>query len=373
MPDGFYNIRFQIYDQEEGGSPLWTEVHHDANGAAEGQDNRVRVANGYLSAKLGSITTFGTAINWDDDLWLTLDIGGVTQSADIPSIPWDGEMNPRIQLTAVPYAISAGSIGGKTADQLIHLGQGVQTDSSSGTSSIFINKTGSGNLIELQSAGVNTFTLDSKGSIVMGSAPEQSISLADTQSGAGGNLTIAAGSSKDSSSGNGGNLTLVGGSSGGNGSGGSISIDAGETTAAGGPEETEETIILSDDFSTKDTQKWDYYSPRVSLVSGQLSIVPNTNYEGLYSAQDQDLTSSSMTVQMTQVPNIGNGSTSASFGAEISSGNGVYTTWENGDLIFQEYVAGTPTEVYIPYNAVDHAWLRIREDNGIIYWDTSPD
>ena len=116
VPDGAYNVRFRIYSQAQNGSPLWSETYYDTNGTGEGQDHRVQVRGGYLSVKLGSREPFLDLIDWSQNLYLTMDIGGTTHTAtpDAPSV-WDGEMSPRIQLTAVPYAISAGSIGGKTA------------------------------------------------------------------------------------------------------------------------------------------------------------------------------------------------------------------------------------------------------------------
>ncbi len=105
-PDGNYNVRFKLYDASTGGSLLWTETR-DYNGGAP--DNRVRVANGYLSVDLGAITSFPSTIPWDQQLYLTMDIGGTGTSNS-----WDGEMSPRLSLTAVPYAFNA-----KTASQLV--------------------------------------------------------------------------------------------------------------------------------------------------------------------------------------------------------------------------------------------------------------
>jgi hypothetical protein len=62
------------------------------------------VANGYLTVSLGSVTAFGTSIEWDQDLWITMNIGGTGS----PS--WDGEMSPRLKLTAVPYAFRASQL-----------------------------------------------------------------------------------------------------------------------------------------------------------------------------------------------------------------------------------------------------------------------
>lgn len=104
VPDGYYNLEFKLYSAASGGSALWTENYYDANGTSAGQDNRVRVVNGYLSVNLGSQTAFPSNMNWDQDLWLTMNVGGATQTA---APTYDGEMNPRIKLTAVPYAFQA--------------------------------------------------------------------------------------------------------------------------------------------------------------------------------------------------------------------------------------------------------------------------
>jgi hypothetical protein len=110
VPDGAYNVEFKLYDasSSSGSSQgsctgdahcLWTETRVSAD--------MVRVANGYLTVNLGSVTAFGT-INWNQQLWLTMNIGG-TGSAS-----WDGEMSPRIQLTALPYVFQAGELGNGT-------------------------------------------------------------------------------------------------------------------------------------------------------------------------------------------------------------------------------------------------------------------
>src|SRR6185312_8593345 len=110
VPDGDYNVEFKLYDlaTSSGSSQgsctgdsdcLWTETRTGAD--------KVHVVNGYLTVNLGSVTSFGT-INWNQQLWLTMNIGGTGS----PS--WDGEMSPRIQLAAVPYAFQAGELGNGT-------------------------------------------------------------------------------------------------------------------------------------------------------------------------------------------------------------------------------------------------------------------
>ena len=110
-PDGYYNIQFKLYDALSGGALLWTETYYDSNGGTAGNDNRVRVANGYVTLNLGSQTAFPGTMPWDQQLYLTMNVGGTTQTA---TPTWDGEMSPRLKLTAVPYAFNA-----KTASQLL--------------------------------------------------------------------------------------------------------------------------------------------------------------------------------------------------------------------------------------------------------------
>ncbi len=103
VPDGNYNVEFKLYSGSSGGTALWTEDY--LNSSSQG----IQIFDGYLTANLGSITSFPGTINWGQQLWLTLNIGGTTTGT--PS--WDGEMNPRLLITAVPYAYQA-----KNATQL---------------------------------------------------------------------------------------------------------------------------------------------------------------------------------------------------------------------------------------------------------------
>jgi hypothetical protein len=97
VPDGQYNVEFKLYDAASGGTNVWTETRTTSN--------KVRVINGYLTVNLGSVTAFGS-INWDQELWLTMNIGGTGAAS------WDGEMTPRLKLTAVPHAFTAGKLVG---------------------------------------------------------------------------------------------------------------------------------------------------------------------------------------------------------------------------------------------------------------------
>lgn len=108
-PDGDYNIEFKFYDTAStggtgqgicSGNCKWVETRTGVN--------KVRVANGYVTVNLGSVTAFASTINWDQDLWITMNVGGT----GTPS--WDGEMTPRLKLTAVPFALRAGALAGGT-------------------------------------------------------------------------------------------------------------------------------------------------------------------------------------------------------------------------------------------------------------------
>lgn len=167
VPDGLYNIRFKVYQDGDGcvsggsspcsGTLKWTENRI--------QTDRVTVTNGYFSVMLGSVTAFGSSVDWNQDtLWLSVDIGG---TANTPTPTYDGEMLPFKRLGANPYAFNAQQLGGMTASQFIQLApSAAQTDSSNSNPSIYINKTGSANLLNLQSAGTDVLTLSNTGAVL---------------------------------------------------------------------------------------------------------------------------------------------------------------------------------------------------------------
>jgi hypothetical protein len=106
VPDGNYHVEFKLHDDLSAGggsqgacsgSCLWRETRTTGN--------LVRVVNGYLTVNLGSVTAFGSSIEWDQEHWLSLNIGGNGGGAS-----WDGEMSPRLKFTATPYAFEAGQL-----------------------------------------------------------------------------------------------------------------------------------------------------------------------------------------------------------------------------------------------------------------------
>lgn len=238
VADGNYNIQFKIYQDgagtsanNPGGALKWTESYIN-NGGTSG----VEVKNGFFSVSLGSVNPFGTSVDWNQDtLWLSMNVAGnasaCTTFGTAPCAA-DGEMLPMKRITATPYSVNSGAVGGKTANDLVQLGQGAQTDAGT-SSSIFINKTGSGNLVQLQAGGTDAFTLNTAGNIIMGSASNQSISVATAASGAGKSLTVKAGAAASGSTLAGGDLVVQGGAGDGSASSGNVIVKANGTNTTG--------------------------------------------------------------------------------------------------------------------------------------------
>lgn len=241
VADGNYNMQFKIYHGGSGaavgnpdGTLAWTESYVN-NGGSSG----ITVRNGVFSVRLGSVNQFGSSVDWNQDrLWLSMNIAGSAAAcATFGTAPCaaDGEMLPMNQITSVPNAINSSAVGGKTAENLVQLAQGVQTDASSNTSSIFINKTGTGNLVQLQNAATDIFTINNSGDLALGSNSDKTISVnvADPNE-SGRKLSIVAGSGGSGDGSAGGDLVLQGGNAGGaEGNAGNVQIDAGAATGGG--------------------------------------------------------------------------------------------------------------------------------------------
>lgn len=241
VADGHYNMQFKIYQDGSGaavgnpdGTLKWTESYVN-----NGSDGGIDVKNGYFSVSLGSVNPFGTSVDWNQaTLWLSMNVAGnAATCTTFGTSPCgaDGEMLPMKQITATPYALNSGAVGGKTADNLVQLGQGKQTDTSLDTSSIFINKTGSGNLIQLQNTGSDVFTVADNGDLVLGSNGAKAISISQAAADSAGQaLTIAAGAGGDGTGTTGGELLLQGGAGGGSDSnGGNIILSGGAGVGSG--------------------------------------------------------------------------------------------------------------------------------------------
>lgn len=85
--DGEYTMLFELYTQEEEGSPIWTETQ------------TATVSKGIFSILLGEVTSLNPTDFNGQDLWL-----GVTVESD-------PQMTPRQPLAYVPYAFYANNAG----------------------------------------------------------------------------------------------------------------------------------------------------------------------------------------------------------------------------------------------------------------------
>lgn len=96
VADGDYDFTFRIYTTESGGTAIWTESWN--TGTAQ-----VTVDDGIFRVELGTHTTFPGSIDFNtDSIYLSVEFAG------------DGEMEPRIRFTAVPYAFNAEKVSGLT-------------------------------------------------------------------------------------------------------------------------------------------------------------------------------------------------------------------------------------------------------------------
>lgn len=93
VPDGAYNMEFNLYTVSSGGSAIWTEDRIQAN--------RVTVTNGNFSVMLGEITSIAS-VDFNQTLYLGVNIGDTTNT---PTPTWDGEMTPRKKLGVVPASV----------------------------------------------------------------------------------------------------------------------------------------------------------------------------------------------------------------------------------------------------------------------------
>ncbi len=239
VPDGYYNVEFKIYQDGDGlsvgnpgGTLKWTEDHLNANSQG------VTVKNGFMSVDLGSITAFGSNVDWNQSvLWLSVNIGSTDASCTpFSSCTPDGEMIPMKRMSSTTYALNSGQLGGLTSTNFVQIAQGVQTDASTNTNSIYINKTGTGNLITLQSSGSDAFTVSNSGDLSFGANANHTLSVATAGTNTvGKTLTITAGTAGTGASTlAGGDLSLQGGTGGGtNGAGGNVNIDGGTKNGSG--------------------------------------------------------------------------------------------------------------------------------------------
>jgi hypothetical protein len=132
-------------------------------------------------------------------------------------------------------------------------------------------------------------------------------------------------------------------------------------------------ITFTDDFTTKDTVKWDWGGTS-TVTGGQLVMTPVG--DDIASNSVVNLTGSSVQIQVLQVPIASAGLYAAFLRVQVTSGN--YAEWAyTGATTFFAQVQINSSQVAasanLTFSATNHKWLRIRESGGTLYWDTAPD
>jgi len=153
ITNGNYNVEFRLYSVASGGTALWTETRTGGN--------QVNVTDGVFRVALGAVTPIPTGIDFNSDsLYLSINFNG------------DGEMSPRVRMTAVPYAFNAEKVSGLTvtnttgsltipnATNIVFSGANNLTLTTTGVSNLTLPTTGT--LATL--AGTETFTNKTIGS-----------------------------------------------------------------------------------------------------------------------------------------------------------------------------------------------------------------
>lgn len=93
----------------------------------------------------------------------------------------------------------------------------------------------------------------------------------------------------------------------------------------------------------------------------------------LFSDNTYDMTGSGMYAQITEVPNPATHA-NLEFMFQVDASNSVRWVYEFGTLFAQRLVGGVVTTITsFAYNGSTHAWWRIRQSGGVIFWDTSTD
>ncbi len=128
---------------------------------------------------------------------------------------------------------------------------------------------------------------------------------------------------------------------------------------------------LVDEFSFLDPNKWQTFGD-VETQSDRLRLITLSGYSGVQSVSRWDLTESSLYARMYPAT-VGNGSREESILLYDGIDTGVHFIWAEGTLVMRVKRGGVNDDGYIEYNATDHAWWRIRETAGTVYFEAAPD
>lgn len=137
-----------------------------------------------------------------------------------------------------------------------------------------------------------------------------------------------------------------------------------------GTSTTPPASLFSDDFTTQDMTKWNGYNADVSVVSGQLNVIPDATWGRVLTTVNRfNLTGGILSIE---VPSLGSAQ-DASLRLMANPGvDEIEMYYEFGNLKFRQNVGGVYDITSIAYDATNHRWWRIRESAGTIYFETAP-
>ncbi len=166
VTDGSYNMRFKLYTVASGGTAVWTETwcYSSDSGVTctgAGTNNKVSITDGLFSLMLGSTTSL-TSVNFNQTLYLGVEIGGTSNS----SFTADGEMTPRKRIGAVPQAIESERVGGLNATQFLRSDADNATTSAS--TYFYIKQSGVGDIANFFDGSTEVFSVVDGGNVGMG-------------------------------------------------------------------------------------------------------------------------------------------------------------------------------------------------------------
>lgn len=131
-----------------------------------------------------------------------------------------------------------------------------------------------------------------------------------------------------------------------------------------------ESLVIND-WTTEQSLFTNYDALRRTSGS-TLQIDAAASYPAVTSVSSYDLTSSYYQVELVSPPQVSNGSTEALIVASVSSSDSLAIGWTNNAIFARRRVGGVNTDSgYTTYSATNHRFLRIRENSGSIYYETS--
>jgi hypothetical protein len=136
---------------------------------------------------------------------------------------------------------------------------------------------------------------------------------------------------------------------------------------------------LTDNFNDNvtDTTKWRVFGQGLAEVNQRIEIRPPGNaantYTGYVSAANYDLTNSAVHIEVVQTLRRVPG-TEVFLSAGATDDNRVYLGLGGSELVCAQVVGSVYTRLAsVPYDSLLHRWWRLRDNEGTVYWEVSPD